>query len=551
MCAVILCFAVEAAFKEKISTRRKWISAFAGLLAVVFVFVLYVLTLAPTVLYYDRPILLDSTMLQTQAAVLGMTGPTGEPTWVMLTHLFTYLPFGDVAYRVNLASAAYAAVAVGLVFWAGWLLSRRVAAALTGALAFGLGATFWSQAVIAEIYTLNTVMILLPIIALLFWRERRQDRYLLLASFLMGFALTNHLTSGLVLPTAVLFVAAVEWRKLVDWRLVLKGAGLFFLGLAPYLYLPIRGLMDPPMNEADPTTPGRFLEFVSGSDLHGVFGQYGPAELLGRLAFYWEFLLSNFHWGLVMIAAVGFMAMILRDRAAAILIGVPYLGWLFHALEFGIFDTEIYFITTYMMLSLALAVGMGFVLRAVEGGVADLDAAPRFGGIALISLALISLTLIGIPKTFTQNDMSEDYTGRDILTAVKEKTAPDSTVLHHRSNLWYMVLVEKERRDLTIIDPWSPSWKRDTDIVWPDDINAVTTDLRHGTHDHTGVSTAREAAENGPVYILDQESAGPSYFREAGFKIVRVEEDVLYELVPPGKESYTDNGEVVSVEAGS
>jgi hypothetical protein len=547
---VILFSAVEAAHEEKISTRRKRIAAFVGLVTAVFVFVLYVLTLAPTVLYYDRPILLDSTMLQTQAAVLGMTGPTGEPSWVMLTHLFTYLPFGDVAYRVNLASAVYAAVAVGLVFWAGWLLSRRVVAAATGALAFGLGATFWSQAVIAEIYTFNGVMIMAPIIVLLLWRERRQDRYLLLASFLMGFALTNHLTSGLVLPTAFLFVAAVDWRKLLDWRLVLKGVGLFLLGLTPYLYLPIRGAMDPPMNEANPTTPGRFLEFVSGSDLHGVFGQYGPAELLGRLAFYWDFLLANFHWGLLMIAVVGFIAMAVRDRAAVVLIGVPYLGWLFHALEFGIFDTEIYFITTYMMLALALAVGMGFLLRSIESLVADLDAVPKIGGIALISLALLSLPLLAIPQTFAENDMSEDYTGRDILNAVKEKTEPNSTVLHHRSNLWYMVLVEKERRDLTIIDPWFPSWKRDTDIVWPDDIDAVTTDLRYGTHDYTGVSTAREAAKNGPVYILDQESAGPGYFREAGFKIVRVEEDVLYELVPPGKEPYTKRGKVVSVKTG-
>ena len=540
--------AVEAPFREKTSPRRMGLAALAGCLAVAFVFVLYVLTLAPTVLYYERPILLDSTMLQTQAAVLGMTGPTGEPTWVMLTHLFTYLPFGDVAYRTNLASATYAAVAVGLVFVAGWLLSRRVAAALTAALAFGLGTTFWSQAVITEIYTFNAVMILLPIIALLLWREResRRDRYLLLASFLMGLALTNHLTSGLVLPTAFLFVAVVEWRKFLDWRLVLKGVGLFFLGLTPYLYLPIRGAMNPPMNEADPTSPERFLEFVSGSDLHGVFGQYGPAKLLERLFMYGDFLLSNFHWGLVMVALVGFMVMMARDRAAAVLIGFPYLGWLAHALEFGIYDTEIYFITTYLMLALALAAGMGFLLRAFEDIVADLETGPKLAGLALISIALVSIPLYSVPAVFARNDMSEDYTGRDILTAVKEKTEPNATVLHHRSNLWYMLLVEKERRDLTIIDPWFPSWKRDTDIVWPDDINARTTDLRYGTNDYTGVTTAREAFENGPVYILDQDSAGSGNFREAGFEIVRVEKGILYELVPPGEKPYTKDAGTVA-----
>ncbi|HZY64779.1 MAG TPA: DUF2723 domain-containing protein, partial [Rubrobacteraceae bacterium] len=91
-------------------------------------FALYLLTLAPTVLYYDRPLLLDSVMLQAQAITLGITGPTGEPSWVILSHLFTYLPFGDPAYRLNLSSAVYAALAVLHVFFAALLLCRRIVA---------------------------------------------------------------------------------------------------------------------------------------------------------------------------------------------------------------------------------------------------------------------------------------------------------------------------------------------------------------------------------------------------------------------------------------
>ena len=82
----------------------------------VIVFVLYLKTLAPTVLPYDSPNLLDAAMLQMQVCVLGITHPTGYPTYLMLSHLLTYLPFGDTcAYRANLASAFYAALAVGAV----------------------------------------------------------------------------------------------------------------------------------------------------------------------------------------------------------------------------------------------------------------------------------------------------------------------------------------------------------------------------------------------------------------------------------------------------
>src|SRR3712207_3233737 len=53
---------------------------------------------------YGTPYTLDSPMLQAAVAVLGVGHPTGYPTYMMLTHLFTLPPVGDVAYRVNLAS---------------------------------------------------------------------------------------------------------------------------------------------------------------------------------------------------------------------------------------------------------------------------------------------------------------------------------------------------------------------------------------------------------------------------------------------------------------
>ena len=51
--------------------------------------------------------------------------------------------------------------------------------------------------------------------------------------------------------------------------------------------------------------------------------------------------------------------------------------------------------------------------------------------------------------------------------------------------------------------------------------------------------TAREAASRGPVYVMAQDDVNPSGFRDAGFRVVRVE-GPLYELVPPGREPYTE-----------
>ena len=400
-----------------------------------FAFVLYLGTLAPTVLYYERPELIDAAMLQVHATVLGITQPTGYPTWTMLAHLFTYLPFGDPGYRVNLASAAFGAAAVFVLFFAGWRLSGRIWAGAVGSLAFALGSVFWSQAVIAEVYTLNALFVASVVLVLLLWRDTRRDRYLLAAAFLMGLSLTNHVTSGLLLPTAALFVCAVNYRKVLDWRLVLGGAGLFVLGLAPYLYLPIQALIGPPVYEADPSSFARFFELVAGREFGIHLWTFGWDEFLSRLVSLWSYLLEEFHPGLLLVAVVGVVAMLLRDRAGALLIGIPFLGWLVYAIGYDIFDYFIYFIPSYLMLALFVSVGAATVLGGAESLVVRSPPLLRTATPVLVSIALLYLAVADVAEDYSREDRSEDLTGRRVVDAVVDKTAQDATNLHHRSPL--------------------------------------------------------------------------------------------------------------------
>jgi hypothetical protein len=64
---------------------------------------LYVRTLAPSLLYGD---IAEFQMLY---YTLGMTHASGYPTQIIFGKLFTLLPFGDIAYRVNLMSAFFGA----------------------------------------------------------------------------------------------------------------------------------------------------------------------------------------------------------------------------------------------------------------------------------------------------------------------------------------------------------------------------------------------------------------------------------------------------------
>jgi len=507
------------------------------------VFILYLMTLAPTVLPLDRKELPDSAMLQMQAGVLGITHPTGYPTYLMLAHLFTYLPVGDVAYRVNLASAVFGALAVLAVYAAGYLLTRRAVPAAAGALTFGLGATLWSQAVVAEVYALNALLISLTFLSLLRWKDTRKDRYLLLAIFGAGLCVTNHMTSALILPAGLIFVGIVEWRKLLEWRFALKGVAVFLLGLTPYLYLPIRAAMDAPFEGNNPTSLDRFWYVVSGGNLTGTFFAFGPADLPGRLAFYWEHLMQNFNPFLLMVALTGAAVLISRDRAIAALTGFLFFGWLIHALENNIPDVQLYFIPTYLILCLWMAAGLGGLLEAAEDIAARLRGRWKTAIPIILSAAMLLLPLVGVRNTYATNDMSEKYAGQRTIEAVARMTAPNSTVLQHRGPLWYMVLVERRRRDLTLVDPfWHNKDVLYADLVWPGHYDLPTTDRIYGTDDSSGVSAAKKAAEKGHVYIVDQGIADPDKFRDSGFDIVRVEKGVLYELVPR-KHGVSANGD--------
>ena len=526
---------------DRTSPLRQQGAALPGVAVAAFVGILYAKTLAPTVLRYGGADTLDSAMLQAGVFVLGIGHPTGYPTYMMLTHLFTYLPVGDPAYRVNLASAVYGALAVSAVYAAGFLLTRRIVAALAGALALGLGTIFWSQAVIAEVYTLNALFVALVIIALLLWRDTRRDRYLLLAAFGVGIAMTNHMTSGLLLPAGFLFVAAVSWRKLLEWRLALKGAGLFLLGLTPYLYLPIRSIYGAPMVANKPDNLERFLYVVSGGNLREQFFAFGVDELPDRLLLYAHHLLENFDWGLIVLGAVGVGAMILWDRAAALFTGTLFLGWGFHAIENNIPDVALYFIPTYLVLALWISAGVGLLLEESEAVIARLSRLPRPAAAAILAVlpaTLLLLPLAGAREAYVDNDMSEDYRGQQINDTVAENVAPNATVIHMRSSLWYMVLVEKRRQDLTLVDPLqgyeSGAYKH---VVWPGEVDREEMYRRFGTDDNTGVKTATMLAENGPVYVLAHPGLNGAPFYEAGFGTIQVGETnpqgTLFKLVPP------------------
>ena len=207
-------------------------------------FVLYVITLAPTI--YN----LDSAELTTAATTGGIVRATGYPLYLLLGRVWSWLPIGDVGFRMNLFSAFCGALTIAL---AERILRRMHVSAWAQFAALGLlvcAPFFWAMSLIAEVYTLHTALMAGIILLLLRWGESPTPRRLALVGLTVGLSLGHHAATVLLLPGCAWYVLSVAPRRALAPRALIPAIGALLLGVSVYLYLPLIYLAQPAFNYA-------------------------------------------------------------------------------------------------------------------------------------------------------------------------------------------------------------------------------------------------------------------------------------------------------------
>lgn len=180
----------------------------------------------------------DDGYFVTAAYFNGMAHPPGYPLYMALAHLATLVPVGTVAFRVHALSGLFGALTcVALWRLANLLLQRRSLATLA-ALSFGFSAVFWSQAIIAKVYTLNTLLFFV-LLYLAVHGTRAPDELsrgrILGFGLLYGLSLSNHWPLLILASPALVLVLWPVRRRLVrHWPAAAAGLAA---GLTPYLWL--------------------------------------------------------------------------------------------------------------------------------------------------------------------------------------------------------------------------------------------------------------------------------------------------------------------------
>jgi Protein of unknown function (DUF2723) len=226
------------------------------------VFVLYLITLAPSTAMWDASEYIAA------AYVLGLPHPPGNPFFILIGNVFAHLPIPgvSVAVKLNMLAALSSAVASGawflitervLVSWLPQKWMRIVGASLAtllGATAF----TVWNQSVVNEkVYTVSLAIFAIVAWLTVTWCDepegRKADKLLILISFLIGIGYANHPAGMLPVPAVGLAVLFRAPKTLLKWKLILACLAALVLGLTPFATQPIRAAHFPALNEGEPT----------------------------------------------------------------------------------------------------------------------------------------------------------------------------------------------------------------------------------------------------------------------------------------------------------
>ncbi|KAL6031206.1 hypothetical protein STEG23_024701, partial [Scotinomys teguina] len=192
----------------------------------------------------------DSGELITAAHELGVAHPPGYPLFTLVASLaITLLPFGPVAYRVNLLCGLFGAVAASLLFFTVFRLSGSHAGGILAAGVFSFSRLTWQWSIAAEVFSLNNLFVGLLMALTVRFEEaaatKERSKIAVIGAFCCGLSLCNQHTIVLyalcIIPW-ILFRLLKEKELTISclWKLTLA----FSAGLLPYVYLPVSSYLN-------------------------------------------------------------------------------------------------------------------------------------------------------------------------------------------------------------------------------------------------------------------------------------------------------------------
>ena len=437
---------------------------------------IYLRTMMPSTGFWDTG------EAQTVPPTLSIFHPTGFPTYAMLGWLWSLLPVGEVAWRMNLLSAVCIALSAGLVVLiTGHLITERHrtlaagAAGVAGA-AFAFASEPWENATRADVHALNVLFVALVTWLLLVWAAARRagspgaDRWLVAAAFAFGIGLGAHPLVGFTALGIAAWVIAVDrhiWRR---WRLIGVCAGVLALGvIGSYAYIVVRAQIDPdpPLFYARPETLERLRYLIMAEQFSGLFEGFGaPLADLGAKWQQTEMVLARQFAGPGwLLVAVGAAIIAVRRPSALLFLGLAVVANVFYSMNFRDGDIDRYYMPTVVVTAPLLGVALAAIGAMCAGAVAEssrrlaatLPTRRRLAaaaGAIVVTLGSL-LAVASLVGGYAGHDQSANRDADEWVASVHRALPPNAVLISwwsYSTPLWHHRWVLGARPDITIID---------------------------------------------------------------------------------------------------
>ena len=420
--------------KPRESTSLAWdsrLDAAAAAIVALSAFAVYLATLAPGLIAIE-----DTPKFQFIGRILGTAHDPGYPLYVLVSHLFGYLPVGTLAYRINLMSAVFGAASCGLLFLAARRLDASRWVAACAALGFALATTVWYSSTIAEVYTFNGFLVAAIVVLLLVWQKSGRAAWFYSAAAVFALALGLHTTVLFLVPAIGLFAFLVAPRFALRPRTIGAVAAIVAVGLTQYLFIIVRTRQGA-WGESRATTLPELVRVITGSDYTGAILAEGLRDALTvRVPLVYRGFAGELTVGGVALAIVGAIALWRRSRPAFALTTVGIPPFALFAVVYYVPLFHVFLVPAFVLSWLLVAVGaqeLVAFLRARAGRWAAATSAAL--------LALIPVWQLG--QNFEARDLSRSFGDMRFFDALVEGLPDGSALLHEDFLVDRMVYYKK------------------------------------------------------------------------------------------------------------
>jgi len=340
-------------------------------------------------------------------------------------------------------------------------------------MALALSFYFWSSAVVAEVYSLHTLLTSVVLYSLIVWLRGGRIEWVYGASFAWGLSFGDHMSTVLTAPAFAYVVFHGLLNRRIQPKQFIIAALLGLPGLATYAYVPLRFLAeaqpyslgtygaDGSFANVDTTTLPGLWWLVTGEQFESFMFAHTGLNLLGEIGRIVGWLTANF-FGIGLVAGlVGIARNWTADRNRFVVMMLLFVANVLFFASYGASDKYTMLLPVYMVWTIWMAEGTWHVVRIIQASIAQsswLRSWPRLykvGTMGQWQIALLALPITAFTVNYSYADVSSYTWVHDRYSRIIEEFDQDALVLAwwpDSAPMFYLQYVEELRRDIQIVD---------------------------------------------------------------------------------------------------